>query len=327
MKSYDREQFNEGSFMDYGKVLDFTINLVEKESFISLYGGVISVDNKENRFLETVHLRITGWDEVKIKWYDKVLSSEEIAVLCQQDLNDNEVDNVMCEFYEFLLTENSLKLIDYDFSEIEFVGKINVEFTAENELWGGTVEYAIKGCFRRMVGDIKDYTEMYLFVRLPVGVENRMIVSERDGNGYYKWQLIHISRSFSDKPDFKIIESKYNLTLHKDIKDYYGIMLFYYLCGTYYIKELNKNVNIMMDQVLPNQQIQDLMSNVEEYYHLNGNEKIQMIPVGLADELPIVVNNDTGEVLLDNRIYAGAFIKLEDNLASFIGKIGYQSKD
>jgi hypothetical protein len=77
MKTYYKWQFDTNSFTEH-YVHNFNINLDTKECVLTFGGAIIETDNKEARYLENVHLKVTGWTDVNIKWCDKILSAEEM---------------------------------------------------------------------------------------------------------------------------------------------------------------------------------------------------------------------------------------------------------
>jgi len=119
--------------------------------------------------------------------------------------------------------------------------------------------------------------------------------------------------------DFSVIEAKYGILLHQDIKDYYNQFWFYQIHGTVFVDGIE--IVVELARVIPDQEISDLAANILKYYVGRDTTNIQFIPVGFSMKLFIVVNNDSGIVFLDDILANGRFLKLAHSLSILISNI------
>lgn len=140
-------------------------------------------------------------------------------------------------------------------------------------------------------------------------VSSEMYIHKK--NDYVYWLPIEKKEIY----DFSPIEKEFNIIIHHDIKEYYN---------SYYFLELLTGTeqygDIYMDIVCEYIRLSELNNNVRSMVKEEGIEGISM---GMSYAGPILVDNKTGKVFLQNhsRVEYGDSIlyeKLADSLAEFL---------
>ncbi len=196
------------------------------------------------------------------------------------------------------------------------------------------IKQAMQDYFSRLLVSCKQYGYEYPAVFLEdEDVENNgVIVSQRPDSIWYYWEPVEKNIA----TDLSVIEKKYNIKIHQDIKDYYNTFWFYKSKGL--LTDCNKFPgnnfhngrlrSVRLPEVIPGKETFSLYMHIEQYFRTldsadrnlnnpNGDGTITLI--GTARRDFIFINNITGEIYLQDR-YKGA-IKIADNLVDMINRI------
>lgn len=149
-------------------------------------------------------------------------------------------------------------------------------------------------------------------------VQNQILTSAPDHEGWSGWRPLEKNVT----TDLSPLERKYKTNFHQDLIDYYNTFWFYELYGTTYIAELadgDDDYMFELNQVVPNQELIDLHQSIEAYYSGGNINNFRMIPIGFISGFYVVIDNETGEVLIDGRIMHGQFFKVTNSIPEFIG--------
>lgn len=145
-------------------------------------------------------------------------------------------------------------------------------------------------------------------------IENEMFKSKSNKEGWSEWAPVkkHTVSNFDE------LESKFEISFHKSIIEYYNSYWFFELYGNFFIDEHLGIDVIELNGVIPEQEVKDLNSNILNYYRTDMLNNIRMIPIGSVQNLFIVVDNLTGEVFVDDQAEFGVFRKLTSSLSELI---------
>jgi len=141
-------------------------------------------------------------------------------------------------------------------------------------------------------------------------VPSFMYIGEVNDEGYVQWRVAHKA----ENDDFSEVRKKYNVDLHPDIVEYFNSYWFLELTGEY------EDYNIILEPVVPGIGLRDFYHKLEEYYSSHDNQ-LNDIPIGFeADGLLVLVNNQTGEVLIEDH-ERGTYEQIADSLKELISQM------
>ena len=149
------------------------------------------------------------------------------------------------------------------------------------------------------------------------GDKNLILVSDPDDSGWCEWQPVEKSETTL----FSSLEDKYGIEFHKDIKDYYNQYWFYEIYGKVFIDAQQRYDIVELERVLPNRELRDLESHIGQYYWGRDLRDFAKVPIGLIQNLFVVVDNKTGEVFLDDRLEQGVFTPIASSIAELISRL------
>lgn len=116
------------------------------------------------------------------------------------------------------------------------------------------------------------------------------------------------------KSNFEDIEKELNVHLHPDIKAYYNCYWFLELAGNY------NRYDLVLNPVIPGVELKDFKQETELYKEANDNQLFNT-RIGIqANGLLLVVDNETGEVKLED-YERNSFEVISENLSKLIGKL------
>ncbi len=188
--------------------------------------------------------------------------------------------------------------------------------------------------FYRLLVSCKQYGYEYPAVFLEdEDIENNgVIVSQRSDSIWYYWKPMEKNIA----TDLSVIEKKYNIKIHQDIKDYYNTFWFYKSKGL--LTDCNKFpgndiyggyiASFRLIEVIPGKETFSLYMHIEQYFRTlssenqnlnNPNSDGTITPIGTAYYDFIFMDNITREIYLQDR-YKGV-IKISDNLVDMINRI------
>jgi len=180
-----------------------------------------------------------------------------------------------------------------------------------------SLKHEIHSYFERLFKRLRNENKKRPIVSNLKGDKNIVLTSAPDDGGWSEWQPVEKS----ERTSFEPLETKYGITFHKDIKDYYNQYWFYEIYGKIYIEAQKRNDIVELERVLPNRELKDLEAHIGQYYWGRDLMNFYMVPIGLVQNLFVVVDNNTGEVFLDDHLELGVFTKIADNIAALIGRL------
>ncbi|QTL52479.1 SecY-interacting protein Syd [Priestia aryabhattai] len=122
------------------------------------------------------------------------------------------------------------------------------------------------------------------------GAEDFIFEGKKDEDDYIYWKpLIK-----GVKSNFEDIEKKLNVHLHPDIKAYFNCYWFLELAGNY------NGYDLVLNPVIPGIELKDFKHETKLYKEAH-NDQLFNIPIGIeANGLLLVVDNESGEVKLED---------------------------
>jgi len=179
------------------------------------------------------------------------------------------------------------------------------------------MKHEIQSYFERLFKRLNQEGKKYPIISNLKGEQNVTLISEPDESGWCQWQPVEKTEFTS----FELLEEKYGFKFHQSIKDYYNQYWFYEIYGKMYIKEQKRYDIIELERVLPGREINDLEAHIGHYYWGRDLKEFCMVPIGLVQNLFVVVNNSTGEVFLDDQLEANIFTHLANNIQELLTKL------
>lgn len=161
--------------------------------------------------------------------------------------------------------------------------------------------------FKRKYARWEQYKNSFPKISWDEDVPSFMYIGEIDNEGYIQWKAAPKAEIY----DFSEVKEQYNVEIHPDIKEYFNSYWFLELTGSY------KDYSIILEPVIPGIGLKDFYHNLGEYYSSHENQ-LKYIPIGFeSDGLLVLVNNKTGEVLIEDH-ERGSYEKIAENLGELI---------
>jgi hypothetical protein len=152
------------------------------------------------------------------------------------------------------------------------------------------MKQALEEHFKRKYLRWKQYKNSLPVICWDEDVPPFMYVGEVNSEGYVQWKAAEKDEVY----DFKQIQDEFNFILNNDIKEYFNSYWFLELTGKY------RDYSIILEPVIPGIGLRDFHFNLEEYFKSHRNQ-LNYIPIGFeANGLPIVMNNETGKVYIED---------------------------
>ncbi|EPY12855.1 MULTISPECIES: SecY-interacting protein Syd [Paenibacillus] len=134
---------------------------------------------------------------------------------------------------------------------------------------------------------------------------------EPDEEEYVSW----LPKLKETNEDFKAIESDIGLCLHSSIKEYFNSYWFLELQGFFHSKLIH------LEPVEPGKDLRNFFVN-QKTYEENQGKQLKNIHIGFIspDDLALVINNETGEVLQEN-FETGELTVIAESLEMLISEL------
>ena len=150
---------------------------------------------------------------------------------------------------------------------------------------------AMKYYFDLLITSWKSFNGTYPLTPYDEQLLPKIYVGEMNEEEYISWMPVEKD----EISDFSLMEQEFGISIHESIKEYFNSYWFAYIKGFF------NSCNIILDPVLPGQELDNFYAHLCGY-HINHDHKIEYIPIGFdaVTNYLVVVGNTDGVVWLED---------------------------